>query len=54
MAGIVHDDYDIIDKPGTKIPIDSNLHVKRKYNAICVTWWLKTGRALKEFSLDIT
>ena len=27
MAGIVHDDYDIIDKPGTKIPIDSNLHV---------------------------
>ena len=42
MAGIVHDDYDIIDKPGTKIPIDSNLH-----NAICVTWWLKTGTCLK-------
>ena len=28
MAGIVHDDYDRIDKPGTKIPIDSNLYVK--------------------------
>ena len=23
MAGIVRDDYDYIDKPGTKIPVDS-------------------------------
>ena len=30
MAGIVHDEHDIIDKPGTKIPVDSKLYVKGK------------------------
>ena len=28
MAGIVRDDYDYIDKPGTKIPVDSHLYIK--------------------------
>ena len=35
MAGIVHDDYDIIDKPGTKIPIDSNLHLVAYLKFVC-------------------
>lgn len=54
MAGIVHDDYDIIDKPGTKIPIDSNLHVKGNILPYVSRGGLKLERALKEFELDIT
>ncbi len=54
MAGIVHDDYDIIDKPGTKIPIDSNLHVKGNIMPYVSRGGLKLERALKEFELDIT
>lgn len=53
MAGIVHDDYDIIDKPGTKIPIDSNLHVKGNIMPYVSRGGLKLERALKEFSLDL-
>ena len=53
MAGIVHDDYDIIDKPGTKIPIDSNLHVKGNIMPYVSRGGLKLEKALKEFSLDI-
>ena len=54
MAGIVHDDYDIIDKPGAKIPIDSNLHVKGNIMPYVSRGGLKLERALKEFELDIT
>lgn len=54
MAGIVHDDYDIIDKPGTKIPVDSNLHVKGNIMPYVSRGGLKLERALKEFSLDIS
>ena len=53
MAGIVHDDYDIIDKPGTKIPIDSNLHVKGNIMPYVSRGGLKLEKALKVFSLDI-
>ena len=28
MAGIVHNDHEIIDKPGTKVPVDMELFVK--------------------------
>ena len=28
MAGLVHDDHDRLDKPGTKIPVDTQLYVK--------------------------
>jgi len=35
MAGIVRDDYDYIDKPGTKIPIDSHLFIKGE--KLCVS-----------------
>ena len=53
MAGIVHDDYDIIDKPGTKIPVDSNLHVKGNIMPYVSRGGLKLEKALKEFSLNI-
>ena len=54
MAGIVHDDYDIIDKPGTKIPVDSNLHVKGEILPYVSRGGLKLEKALKEFELDLT
>lgn len=53
MAGIVHDDYDIIDKPGTKIPVDSNLHVKGNVMPYVSRGGLKLQRALAEFKLDL-
>lgn len=53
MAGIVHDDYDIIDKPGTKIPVDSNLHVKGNVMPYVSRGGLKLQRALTEFKLDL-
>ncbi len=53
MAGIVRDDYDYIDKPGTKIPIDSNLYVKGKTLPYVSRGGLKLEKALKEFDLDI-
>lgn len=53
MAGIVHDDYDIIDKPGTKIPVNSNLHVKGNVMPYVSRGGLKLQRALMEFKLDL-
>ncbi len=53
MAGIVHDDYDRIDKPGTKIPIDSNLYVKGNVMPYVSRGGLKLERALNEFSLEL-
>lgn len=53
MAGIVHDDYDIIDKPGTKISINSNLHVKGNIMPYVSRGGLKLERAIKEFSLQL-
>lgn len=54
MAGIVRDDYDYIDKPGTKIPVDSNLYIKGKVMPYVSRGGLKLEKALKEFELDIT
>lgn len=53
MAGIVRDDYDYIDKPGTKIPIDSNLYIKGKTLKYVSRGGLKLEKALDYFSLDI-
>ncbi|MFV0396063.1 MAG: TlyA family RNA methyltransferase [Coprobacillaceae bacterium] len=52
MAGIVHDDYDIIDKPGTKIDVNSNLHVKGEVMPYVSRGGLKLEKALKEFSIS--
>lgn len=53
MAGIVRDDYDYIDKPGTKIPIDSNLYIKGKTLKYVSRGGLKLEKALEFFQLDI-
>lgn len=53
MAGIVRDDYDYIDKPGTKIPVDSNLYIKGEQLAYVSRGGLKLEKALREFNLNI-
>lgn len=53
MAGLVHDDYDIIDKPGTKIDIDSNLHVKGDVLPYVSRGGLKLEKAIKTFTLHL-
>lgn len=53
MAGLVHDDYDIIDKPGTKIDIDSNLHVKGEILPYVSRGGLKLEKAIQIFNLNL-
>jgi len=53
MAGIVRDDYDYIDKPGTKIPVDSHLYIKGEKLAYVSRGGLKLEKALKTFQLNI-
>lgn len=53
MAGIVRDDYDIIDKPGTKIDIASNLFVKGNVMPYVSRGGLKLEKALQNFSISI-
>ncbi len=52
MAGIVRDDYDYIDKPGTKIPVDSHLYIKGEKTEICFAWWIEI-RKYRYFKLFI-
>lgn len=52
MAGLVRDDYDIIDKPGTKIPVDSNLFVKGDLLPYVSRGGLKLEKAIKVFGTD--
>ncbi len=54
MAGIVRDDYDIIDKPGTKINIDSNLYVKGDVMPYVSRGGLKLEKAIKLFNIDFS
>lgn len=53
MAGIVRDDYDYIDKPGTKIPVDSRLYIKGEQLAYVSRGGLKLEKALQQFQLNI-
>lgn len=53
MAGIVRDEYDYIDKPGTKIPVDSQLYIKGEQLAYVSRGGLKLEKAIKEFGLDL-
>ncbi|WP_294579188.1 TlyA family RNA methyltransferase [uncultured Thomasclavelia sp.] len=53
MAGIVHDEHDIIDKPGTKIPVDAKLYVKGNVLPYVSRGGLKLEKAIKEFDLDL-
>jgi len=53
MAGIVRDDYDIIDKPGTKIDVNSNLFVKGDTMRYVSRGGLKLEKALQLFTISI-
>lgn len=53
MAGIVRDDYDYIDKPGTKIPVDSHLYIKGEKLAYVSRGGLKLEKAIRLFDLDL-
>lgn len=53
MAGIVRDDYDYIDKPGTKIPVDSHLYIKGEKLAYVSRGGLKLEKAIQEFHLNL-
>lgn len=53
MAGIVRDDYDYIDKPGTKIPIDSHLYIKGEKLKYVSRGGLKLEKAIEYFGLNI-
>lgn len=53
MAGIVRDDYDYIDKPGTKIPVDSHLYIKGEKLPYVSRGGLKLEKAIQIFNLDL-
>lgn len=53
MAGIVRDDYDYIDKPGTKIPVDSHLYIKGEQLAYVSRGGLKLEKAIQIFHLNL-
>ena len=54
MAGIVHNDHEIIDKPGTKVPVDMELFVKGSVMPYVSRGGLKLEKALKYFDITLT
>lgn len=54
MAGIVHNDHEIIDKPGTKVPVDMKLFVKGSVMPYVSRGGLKLEKALKYFGITMT
>ena len=53
MAGIVHNDHEIIDKPGTKVPVDMELFVKGTVMPYVSRGGLKLEKALKIFDISM-
>ncbi len=53
MAGIVRDDFDYIDKPGTKIPVDSHLYIKGEKLPYVSRGGLKLEKAIQIFQIDL-
>ena len=53
MAGIVHNDHEIIDKPGTKVPVDMELFVKGNVMPYVSRGGLKLEKALKIFDISM-
>ncbi len=54
MAGeILGDNEERLDKPGTKIPVDTDLHLKGKPMPYVSRGGLKLEKALKVFHLDV-
>lgn len=54
MAGIVHNDHEIIDKPGTRVPVDMKLFVKGSVMPYVSRGGLKLEKALKYFDITMT
>ena len=54
MAGIVHNDHEIIDKPGTKVQVDMELFVKGSVMPYVSRGGLKLEKALKYFGITMT
>lgn len=54
MAGIVRDENDYIDKPGTKIPVDTKLFVKGEKLRYVSRGGLKLEKAIDLYHLDLT
>lgn len=54
MAGIVYDQYDRVEKPGTKIPVDSKITVKGNVMPYVSRGGLKLEKALEMFDIDVT
>lgn len=54
MAGIVHNDHEIIDKPGTKVAVDMELFVKGSVMPYVSRGGLKLEKALKYFDITMT
>ena len=54
MAGIVHNDHEINDKPGTKVPVDMELFVKGSVMPYVSRGGLKLEKALKYFDITMT
>lgn len=54
MAGIVHNDHEIIDKSGTKVPVDMELFVKGSVMPYVSRGGLKLEKALKYFDITMT
>ena len=53
MAGIIHNDHEILDKPGTKIPIDTPLYVKGETLKYVSRGGLKLEKALQYFDINL-
>ena len=53
MAGLVHDEHDRLDKPGTKIPSDTKLYIKGKKMPYVSRGGLKLEKAIDYFHLDL-
>ena len=52
MAGIIYNEYEIIDKPGTKLLVDTKLFVKGEKQKYVSRGGLKLEKAIKTFEID--
>jgi len=53
MAGIIHNEHEILDKPGTKIPVDTKLFIKGEKQKYVSRGGMKLEKAIDVFNLDI-
>lgn len=53
MAGLVYDEHDRIDKPGTKIPVDAKIGVKGNTLKYVSRGGLKLEKAINQFQISL-